>query len=430
MPNITLYINFDYSDPGRDLISAASEEVASVDGSLSLTDRVGEYPAYITPKMREWYSTYVRLIRKPAVDQVEAQLKRIAQPDQTGAALLERRIDEITEQSIKDKREAKLQHMEQKQVPYAKLAAHFKEFQSASQNYDERKRKRGRDPKVLGLGYWLALGFVGVFEAFINFEAFSQLSFMTPFTALGSTVIIALLLAASSHLIGSFLRQIQAFFGDAGGSEATRQGIFMIIKGVLGLAVVLAAVWYARANFLADAILERAIIGGQEPTWLATVGGSLILNLGVWLVGVILSYLWHDPDPDFPDFLKTKEKHAKEYYKLREQLSKELNKKVRQIDGKTSEAIEDARRLDASMQDKPEYQSAREAFSRIQAKDAEVIAILQGYVNALCRSIKQAELQITRPIEVADEHFGEESLERVPITATEYAALSVNLKHI
>lgn len=246
---------------------------------------------------------------------------------------------------------------------------------------------------------------------------------MTPAIALGSTVVIAVILALSSHLHGKFLKEAQHVFGAQrkDGELASAWRMFGI--ATLGLSIVLWAVYYARSNYLADIILEQTVIGGTPPSWFSTVGGSLLLNLGVWVAGVILSYIFHDPDPDYPEAYQSYVKHRDDYRTSQLKLEKDVERRFEQIDAQASIEREHARTFDESMSNDAEFQTARQAFQRIKSKDSEVLGLLRTYQSELASMAKDAKLKLTKQSDL-------ESATPTELTHAEYSALQLKMKYV
>jgi len=425
-PNVDRYCELDLSPDGpiaQKLLSEESLRLEATATEIVLQDVLGPAPTAITPVMRNWYSAHIERFRKPALDEVNSAMQQVNKDTGVTAGLLERRLDQIEDQRFTEKRDVRKQKAEQNVGDYSRLEEARRDYAESSRNFELKRRQRKREPKMIGKIYFLAILFIGFFEALINFEAFSSLSYMTPAIALGSTVVVAILLALSSHLHGSFLAEFQFRFGDQRrpGDVWAAWRIFSL--GTLALSVVLAAVWYARSNYLMDAILEAAIIGGTPPSWLSTVGGSLLLNLGVWIAGVIIAYLFHDSDPEFPALKKSRDKHAKVYRDLEKKLGSTIEREFRRIDAVCNEERSDAKSLDDSMKDQARYIEARLQFERLAGQDAAVLGILQAYQNQFVSTAMTNGANILKK----DEYSADS---KVSLSPAEYGALQIKLKFL
>lgn len=423
-PNVDAYCLLDLGDNGevaQQLLDDRALDLEASAGEIQITDIASSVPAYLTPFMGQWYQSYIDGLRRSALDEIDAEMQAVGSEDVPGH-LLERKLDSIEQQKIINKREARKEHQALRANEYTRLNDIRSDFHSARARFRQKRLERGREPKMITWVYWFIIFVIGVFEAFINFEAFASLSFMTPVIALGSTMIVAFLLAASSHLHGKFAAEIQHRFGKQRSPGDRAEAWRILTMGTFGLTVVLAAVWYARANYLQDAILEAAVIGGTPPSWLATVGGSLLMNLGVWILGVIIAYLWHDGDPHFPDDARATRKYEKKYFKAQDRLEKEISEKLEQIDAQAEIDKRHATGLATSMDSVPAYQAARKQFQRLTNQDAKVKGLLRKYQMDLAARAKSSGLEVKR----RDEFMVNEP---VTISIAEYAAMQPVLRY-
>lgn len=425
-PSVDTYTDLNLSS-GSEAVSALNDSDA-IDqearaGEIRLTDLVGAEPASLTPHARNWYSMYIGGTRRAALDEINRAMQNIGQKTGVGARLLERELDEIDDQVIVEKRAAKKNHLEQNVGRHEQMDEVKTAYIQSKTQYDRKRMQRGREPIIPGFLYFGMIVFIGIFEAFINFEAFSALAFMTPAVALGSTVVIAVLLAMSSHLHGKFLKEIQYRFGDQNKDGDRGAALRMFSIATLGLSIVLGAVWYARANYLSDIILETSVIGGTPPSWLATVGGSLLLNLGVWVAGVILSFQMHDPDPDFPDSYKSYQKHKDDYRSRQQKLDGELETVYKRINAKAEMDRENALTFSQSMERDTDFQIVRKQFDRMTSQDAKVLGLLRTYQAKLGSLANKNDLQLTRKDDVGSDMTED-------LTPADYSSLALKLKYI
>lgn len=425
-PNVDKYCELDLgadSPAVRALLDDGAIEREASLREMRLTDITGAEPAMMTNHMGNWYRLQVDSLRRPALDEINAAMQAIGEQTGVPGNLLERKLDDIQDKQVSAKRNAKREHQEKRSAQYSILDEYRKSYQAARNLYEQKKAELRREPKMIGWFYWAAIIFIGIFEAFINFEAFSSLSFMTPAVALGSTMVIAILLALSSHLHGQFLAEFQHRFGDhrRPGDVWAAWRIFGL--GTVGLFIVLAAVWYARANYLRDAILEAAVIGGTPPSWLATVGGSLLMNMGVWVAGVIISFMSHDSDPSFPEAKKASEKHGKKFRDLEAKLNGEIEREFRRINAEAENGRTNAHSLEATLKTDPRYQAARKQFERLTGQDSKVMGLLHTYQTTLAARAEETGLLFTRKDELLASVVEE-------MSTAEYAAVRIKLKYL
>jgi hypothetical protein len=152
--------------------------------------------------------------------------------------------------------------------------------------------------------YWCLLFLVLLTECFINYHAFTMF-WSVPAVAFGSTVVLGVLLALASDGHGEILKQWSFRFGPDRNPAMRWTDWRMFGMSTAALAIVLAFTGWARWAVAIDMLGSQAepsalgSIGVVEVNPLRDVLVSLIANLGAWMVGVIISYLAHDPDPDY-----------------------------------------------------------------------------------------------------------------------------------
>ncbi len=408
----------------NELIGELENEVSQE--SIELSDFVGRQPAYLTPVMLAWYQDHVEAKRIGALATIDAIFSSIGEKGRTVFLALE--TDRIEDDRLDRKRTIKKAHIDRNQAAYGRLSALREAMESAEQLYQDKQNDHGgRHPTVPGWWYWLLLGFVGIFEAMINFESFSALNFMTPAIALGSTVVIAIVLALASHLHGTLIKQWSYYFGEHREDIDRFAAHRMWVLGSIALGAVLGSVWYARAAYLAESITEAAIIGGTEPSWLSTVGGSLLLNLAVYIAGVIIAYLSHDRDPSFTDAFLTRAKFQRQYRAAQEKIERANNRQFRRIDAEAEERLKAARAADRVLRNRHrnEYREAERQFKRLVAKDAAVESTLNDYRNKLVAAARGQKLMIKVPAQIRTEDSDVEL-----ISPQKFNAKPIRLKYI
>lgn len=152
--------------------------------------------------------------------------------------------------------------------------------------------------------YWLFLSLVLLTECFINYHAFN-IFWGVPAVAFGTTVVLGVLLALSSHGHGEVLKQWSFRFGPDRDPAMRWTDWRMFGMSTTALVIVLAftgwARWAAAIDMMESQGQASALgnIGVVQVNPLRDVLVSLIANLGAWMVGVIISYIAHDPDPDY-----------------------------------------------------------------------------------------------------------------------------------
>lgn len=424
--SVQAYASQDFSptgDPFRELLLDMESEVSSR-GPI-LTDYIGSTPPYLTPAMAQWYSRFVTPKRKAALDAVENLFGHVRTQQDAGGIFLERALDEIDDHRLSQKRTVKTNHIEKNTAEYSKRDELKEEYDKAKRSFANiQANKKGRPPKLIHWWYWLLLAGVGIAEGMINFESFKSIKIMpSPAVALGSTIVIAVLLAAASHMHGTLTKQASAYLGPHRDDIDRMDAVWLFSLGTAGLLTVLGTVWYARSSYLADVITEMTIVGGVAPSWWSTIGGSLGMNFAVYVVGVILAFLCHDDDPAYPAALVHREGCAKKYRKIDDRLNGQLRREFEKIDAQAEKNKGEARGRDSSLQHLETYQTARRTYEQVAAKDAEVIGSLENYRGLLVREGLKVGLILKIPSTLQKEVIEE-------IDPNQYAGIHIPLKHI
>jgi hypothetical protein len=417
------YSSLDLSLDGplaRDLLSSAEHEAALQ--RIVLSDHISSVPSNMTPAMAAWYAT-VAGPRNAALDQIGAVLDRTDDEQDMHGIFLERAIGRIQDSRLVRKRETMRQHREKNQALYERLVDTQKSYLQSRRRYAELVTRHGREAKLTPKWYWPFLLVIGLAEVLVNFEAFNAVPFFTPAIATGSTLAVAAGLAYSSDLHGRFLRQYHSRFGPQArdGDRAAALRIFGL--GSLCLSVVLAAVAYARNSYFADILLENRALGTAAPSWLAIVGGSMIMNLVVWIVGVIGAFVGHDEDHLFPDSLMEKDRAEKRYRSLQATLSKPLERKFEKIDADIEIEIEQAKNKARSFAHLPAHAIGRQLFGAVKAQDGKVLAILETYRGRLIKAIASKSVVFEKQSELATDEVEQ-------MTPQDYAAQAIELKYV
>ncbi len=196
--------------------------------------------------------------------------------------------------------------------------------------------------------YVAALFGVGVSEWFINYPTFREA--YVPFVAGAATFLVAAVFAAASHFHGQFLRQRLRMFGDFLQKRERRNNMLFLVFVTVFLAGALFLVGYERYEFIqkqygltTGLTAGRDLLGadgGGDPI-ISRVIQTVALNLFVWFVGCILSYLFHDPIPGFKEALRDRERALEAFQKFNRPLEEQLKQikakfddELRKIEGR------------------------------------------------------------------------------------------------
>jgi hypothetical protein len=165
----------------------------------------------------------------------------------------------------------------------------------------------------------------------------------------------------------------------------------MFSIGTTGLTLALAAVAYARNVYFAQNALSAAAFGdggGGQKFWI--VGGSLLGNMIVYLVGLVLAYLMHDAVAKYAELKKTLAKESAERDALMTSIDNEIAARLKGADTHRRKALEALQHRDDAQRTAPQYTANRKMFDTIVAQDNRVVGALQGYRMSLCKQKKAA----------------------------------------
>lgn len=421
---VSRYVSLDLGSDGlarKELEEAVQSEAKS--SHIKLTDLVGDSPPNLTPEMLTWYDIHVRSIRKAALDAVDAQLSAMSKGRKAAGVLLERQLDKIEDTRIAQKRQTLASHQQKNAAGYVELNQAREAEENARIRYENLELRHNRAPRLPPWWYIPVLFLLLPAEGAINYETFMAVSWMTPALALGTVVVIGFLLTLSAHMYGTLLRQARVLFDPAEDDIDRLVGWRMLGIGTLSLAVVLGVVWYFRSAYFADMMRTIIVMGGEAPSAFLIIGGSLLGNVAVWLCGVILAFLLHDPDPHFPKSMQDWKKKGANANRLQKALAKPLQREFEKIEAVAKREKEQAENQGRAMSHLVEYQEARKLFSRIAEQDARGLALLSLYRGKLLNSMRDSDARF--------EKWKESGVEETEfLTGSQYAAEPLKLKYL
>ena len=422
---VARYSEIDFSATGEAalrLLSLAKVEAASP--TLRLTDHVGKLPPHLTGEMAAWFGEYVSSDRQAALDCVDVVLTRLDQSKHGKPVFLERERDQAREDLISKKRDTIARSQSKHRAEYEKLENLVRDEDQTRRRFETLRAQHDREPKLLNLLFYISVMLlIGVAEALINWETFNAIKFFTPAIATGTTLVVGSALAISSHLYGTMVRQMKALFDNSVDDMHRHSGWRILVLGTGALSVALGAVAYGRYYFFADVMAEAAVLGGEPPNALRIIGGSMLTNLLVWMVGVLIAYMVHDPDPRFPDSLKELRRAEAARESLAYNLEKPLRRDFEQLDAIHKKLQSEMTQRNASLSSTPVQKEIRELLTSIMKQDAKVIAILLRYRQALIALIPH-----DKPaFQVADEL---QSSKSVQLSPQSYAATELKMKYV
>ncbi|HFE37870.1 MAG TPA: hypothetical protein ENK06_05550 [Gammaproteobacteria bacterium] len=431
--NVDAYTKMDFSRKSDNAQALMEDDILTSEadaGDIKLSDIESNVPVGLTPHMVAWYMENVQPYRRNAINEIDGVLKNISEDDQVGAALLERSLDEIEKHETLEKRKTRQLHWEQNAGDFSKLKVLKSERDSAKQTYDRKFRERGsKQPKVIKWWYYLLLFIVGITEILVNYDSFTSVKLLTPATALGTAIGVAILVALSSHFVGMFFAQHRAYFKDASHENDKGHALRMFALGDAFLVTALGVVGYSRYYFFMDIIKQWEVLGGDNaPSMLPIIGGSLGTNMVVWSIGVGLAFMLHDPDPKYPGLKKQKDECEKKYRDLERGLSKGLDADLKRISAKADEDRGHAKSLDESMQSHQQYKAARKLFDKLSKNDAGVTSLLHAYKNSFSKLSRKTNTKIFHQKD--DVSLLDNGKQTQDLSPAEYEGLALKMRYL
>ncbi|HKO20809.1 MAG TPA: hypothetical protein VJU82_18185 [Acidobacteriaceae bacterium] len=424
------YVNLDLKQDGavaKNLLARVDSE-ASLD-KIDLSELVGTQPANVTPEMSDWYQMYIESPRSMALHAVSLLFKERSDPAKGEGFLSQTRLGSLEEGLLRRKLQVYQDHAQKNVATAERIAELERKISEDGHKYDVRKAQLGRDAKLLNRPlYFLVLVFV-LFgsESALNLEAFEALPWATPAIAWGATIVIGLAIGLAAHYHGTVFKQWGYYFGAE--QDDTRRGPAwrMLMGGAVALIVSLWFIYYARSAYFASYVNSVSSFGqaAASGSFLWVVGGSLLGNLLVYLTGSLWAYLMHDSDPDFVDLRKELNEARKQCRGLKQKLESARHREIEQLTATYKRRTEEAERASRLIMEQPSLSWPSELFRKLQAKDAEVVALLHNYRQELVRRMGPNAKKAQFVACCDDPHCDTEVL-----SAGEFKARNIKLKYL
>ena len=149
----------------------------------------------------------------------------------------------------------------------------------------------------------------------------------------------------------------------------------------------------------------------------------MLTNLLVWMVGVLIAYMLHDPDPRFPDSLTELRRAEVARESLAERLERPMRRAFEQLVAIHEKRQSEITQRNASLSSTPVQKEIRELVTSIMKQDAKVIAVLLQYRQALIALISHD----TLAFQIADEL---RSTKFSKLSSQAYAATELKMKYV
>ncbi|WP_281701145.1 hypothetical protein [Acetobacter malorum] len=225
---------------------------------------------------------------------------------------------------VKKKKEERLASIDEELKSDPKYHNIDENYQRSRQRYNSFRDKYQNRSATMFCKTWIypiILFLVLLTECFVNYHSFNMF-WGVPAVALGTTIILGVLLALAAHLHGELVKQWSYLFAPSR-SPAERWSAWRMF-GIAGVALTIVLGFTGWARWAAameamhgqDAVNVLGGIGIVQVNPMRDVLISLIANLGAWMVGVIISYAGHDPDPEYMVITKQFQGHQKAWEKM------------------------------------------------------------------------------------------------------------------
>lgn len=285
---------------------------------------------------------------------------------------------QILEEKEEKKAQAKEEYMRNNH--YSDLHANYTQTKSRFENM--RSEMGGKPPVAKKtMMYVVSILFIGVIEWFINYSTFDAK--YPSGIAFGATILIALSIAFASHFHGALLKQRVALFAAHRAKTEKRQELIKQAFFMFLLLISIAIVTYNRYDVIAD---QMANMGGaslpglpgaetQEPSVWFELWPFVLMNVLVWILGVGISYMTHDSQPDYQEAMQDYEKAKVKFFKVDNGLKEEEKRIDAEYEVKLK-AIKNVQQSSAN-----DSRDMENLLERLRKKEDSVLKQSVGFVN-------------------------------------------------
>jgi hypothetical protein len=211
---------------------------------------------------------------------------------------------------------------------------------------DLRDAHAGRAATMFGKtpGYVALMLCIGVAEWLINYDVLLQFTGV-PAIAAGSTILLGVLLAFAAHGYGELLKQWSFRFSESREPAQRARDWRFLGLSTSALLIVLAAAGCSRYAAALQILITQSHhsllvnVGVSDVNPMRDVLISLLANVAAWIVGVFLSYIAHDDDPDYAAATLQWNRAHSAWAAKRKQFEQEM----RHVEAKFTKTINDRR---------------------------------------------------------------------------------------
>lgn len=339
-------------------------------------------PPFLTRGMWEWYRKFVEF-RRQAVEELRGAFAVIQTGRSGNGFLFEFERDAIWKRRNAAIREERRQFFQRQDVQSLKT-----KIEKERVEYERLRRRAGdRDPIEWDRRVYIGLmTAIALPEAVLNFRTFANMpmAFMTDAIALALTIIIAIVIAFSSDVIGETFKQWRELFG--GGASETNKGIASLKFTAAWAAFVMAIgiVSGGRYTLFASDIQRKLVTGdilgfNDFLPFGITVGGNIL----IFVFGVFIAIAAHEQIPGYGRTARRlaalEDKRDKLYRSI---LERRVQRHQAAAQNELSTLEERQHQFSSTG---PDYSSKRALFERFVEADRRVIALLDAYRGELIR---------------------------------------------
>ncbi len=419
-PAVQAYIDLDLS-PGSPaveaLMSRAAQEGSQREITITTEGDSNAPSEGLTQGMLAWYQTHIATVRTSAISATEGLAGEIKLGKATPGQLERVKVDEAKRNLARRRADILSRFRNENAKDIESLE------DTEREHNDIRIAEGGRDAKVPNhfIEWGILLPLIMLPEALLNFESFRRAPIIqSDFQALGVTIIVGIGIAIAAHLIGRFIRQF-SFYMRSDDERSNRAGWPLWSIGIVLLTVALGVVAYARYQYLIPLAEEAIILGRAPPNILGQTAGLLGGNLVVFLIGVGLTFMLHDQNPEFSDKARKLAKISNKVERLRK---RQVTMKLRDIERRFKEDTEAVQRVTQQMTSQPGFSNLRSNVNAIQGKDLQVLGVISQYKQALIDVISQRDQRFT-----FEKHYstGDRTADSERVKLADYAAMNPQL---
>jgi chromosome segregation ATPase len=151
------------------------------------------------------------------------------------------------------------------------------------------------------------------------------------------------------------------------------------------------------------------------------IGGSLLGNVIVYVVGTIIAYLMHDPNPEYPEKKRELDGIEKERQALQTKLDGMRQRELERLEAVLQKQRQRIKSLESLQKRSPLYARNRQWFAELQQQDANLLAALQDFKDRYIAALGEAG--------TATFYWRNEDDEQIALSPAQFHGLPVKLKY-